>query len=69
MEHMLHSGMHRGMEYLHHVITNKKYMIWYMSITLWIITLNLIQVPPPGYMQYEQHAHRIGWPCCKGQGH
>jgi len=41
---------------MHHVITVEKYLIWYMSIIFWAITANLKQVPPPGYMQYEQHA-------------
>jgi hypothetical protein len=41
---------------MHHVITIEKYLIWYMSIIFWAITANLKQVPPPGYMQYEQHA-------------
>ena len=36
--------------YMYRVITNKEYMIWYMSITCRVITPNLEQVPQPSYM-------------------
>jgi hypothetical protein len=38
---------------MHHVITDKEYMIWYICITRWIITLDPEQVPPLGYIQYR----------------
>jgi len=44
---------------MHLVVTNEKYLIWYMNITCQVITPNLKQVSPPGYMQYEQHALQI----------
>jgi hypothetical protein len=44
---------------MHHVIINENYMIWYVSIMQKIITLDLEQVPPPGYMQYKQYVQRI----------
>ena len=44
---------------MHHVIIDEEYMIWYMSITQQIITLNPEQVPPLGYMQYEKNVQWI----------
>jgi hypothetical protein len=44
---------------MYHVITDEKYMIWYTSITRRVITLDPEQVPPPRYMQYEQHVQQI----------
>jgi hypothetical protein len=44
---------------MYHVITDVEYLIWYMDITRQVTSLNPEQVPPPRYMQYEQHAQRI----------
>jgi hypothetical protein len=52
---MYHSGIHERLRYLqiHAVITNKEYMIWYMSITCRVITPDLEQIPLSKYMQCE----------------
>jgi len=34
-------------------------MIWYMSITCWVIISNSKQVPLLTYIQYEHHAQHI----------
>lgn len=44
---------------MHLIIINEKYLMWYMSITYRVITLNPDQVPSPEYMQYKQHAQWI----------
>lgn len=44
---------------MHHMITDEEYIIWYISITCQVITLDPIKVPPPKHMLYEQHAQRI----------
>jgi hypothetical protein len=44
---------------VHHVISKKEYMGWYLSITCWIITPNPVQIPPREEIEYEPHAWRI----------
>jgi len=55
MELVLQWGARRNERFteMHLVITYEKNMIWYMSITLRVITPDPEQVPPPGYMQYK----------------
>jgi hypothetical protein len=36
---------------MHRVTTDEEYMIWYMSITRYVIASNLEQVSPLRYMQ------------------
>ena len=44
---------------MHSVITDEEHMIWYMSIIRRVTTLDLEEVPPHGYMHYEQHVQQI----------
>jgi len=44
---------------VHLVISEEKYMGWYLSITHRIITPNPEQVPPHEEMEYEPHARQV----------